>query len=137
MQWSDTTAPPTLKVLRQFAGLWLIVLAGLSSWRAWHGDLGSVTAALASIGVAVGVLGLIRPAAVRAVYVGAMVAAFPMGWIVSRLALGIIFYLVLTPIALVFRLRGRDTLRLRRRGAASHWMACTGARTPDEYFRQF
>lgn len=46
-----------------------------------------------------------------------------LGHIVSPIALGILFYLVLTPLALVMRLAGKDPLRLRfERGAASYWI---------------
>ncbi len=46
-----------------------------------------------------------------------------LGRIVSPIVLGAIFFLVITPVALVGRWRGRDELRLRRRaGATSHWI---------------
>jgi hypothetical protein len=137
MQWSDVTSPPSSKTLRQFAGLWLVVLGGLAGWRAWHGQMGGVTGALAVLAVVVGVAGLVRPATVRVVYAGAMSAAFPIGWTVSRLVLVAMFYLVFAPVAIVFRLLGRDALRLRRRGAASYWMPYVSARKPEDYFRQF
>jgi hypothetical protein len=137
MQWSDVTSPPSPKALRQFAGIWLVVIGGLAGWRAWHGQMDGVTSALAVLAVVVGAAGLARPATVRGVYAGAMMAAFPIGWTVSRLALAAIFYLVFTPIAFVFRLRGRDVLRVRRRGAASYWMPYVSARKPEDYFRQF
>jgi hypothetical protein len=43
---------------------------------------------------------------------------------VSSIALGALFYGVLTPVAVVIRLAGKDPLRLRyNRAAASHWIA--------------
>jgi hypothetical protein len=45
-----------------------------------------------------------------------------MGRIVSPITLGAIFFLILTPVALVTRLFGRDELRLKRRSAQSYWV---------------
>jgi hypothetical protein len=46
-----------------------------------------------------------------------------LGKVVSPIALGILFYGVLTPVALIIRLLGRDPLRLRLDpGAESYWM---------------
>jgi hypothetical protein len=42
-----------------------------------------------------------------------MVAAFPIGWVVSHLILALIFYGLFTPLAALFRLTGRDTLHRR------------------------
>lgn len=45
-----------------------------------------------------------------------------LGKIVSPIVLGIIFYGLLTPVALVTRVFGRDELKLKRRGLASYWV---------------
>jgi len=46
-----------------------------------------------------------------------------LGKIVSPVALGLLFYGVITPIGLVFRLAGKDPLRLKYdRGAESYWI---------------
>jgi hypothetical protein len=65
-----------------------------------------------------------------------MVVAFPIGWTVFRLVLGAFFYGILTPVAVVMRVAGRDALNLRRRDVRSYW---TVKKTPDDaasYFRQ-
>jgi len=46
-----------------------------------------------------------------------------LGMIVSPIVLGLIFFGLFTPIALVMRLAGRDELRLRFRKKSSHWIA--------------
>jgi hypothetical protein len=136
MQWADLNMTPTARRLREFAGIWLVVFGGISAWRAWHGDTGVLTTAIGVAAAVIGLAGLIRPALVRVVYTGSMMAAFPIGWTVSRLVLGIVFYLVFTPVAIVFRLAGRDALRLRRRRPESYWVPYEGARRAEEYFRQ-
>lgn len=137
MQWSDVTTPPSPRALRQFAGLWLVFFGLMSGWRIWHGRTGGVTGALAVLAVVVGVTGLVRPAAIRVVYTGSMAAAYPIGWTVSRVMLGMLFYLLVTLVACVFRLAGRDALRRRRTRTESYWAACAAPRKSAEYFRQF
>jgi Saxitoxin biosynthesis operon protein SxtJ len=136
MQWSDVTAPPPPKMLRQFAGLWLIVFVGLAAWRAWHGQTGAWTWGLGAAGLIVGLLGLVQPMAVRWIFTGWMIAAFPIGWTVSRVVLAAMFYLIFTPVGLVFRLMGRDPLHLRRDGGRSYWSAKPAPAEHDAYFRQ-
>ena len=137
MQWSDVIKPPPAKQLRQFAGLFLIVFLGLAAWR-WHsGQRGAITIAMGAIAIVVGVVGLIVPAAVRPIYTGWMVAAFPIGWTVSRIILGTVFYLVITPLAWIFGLTGRDVLSRRRRTATTYWQNKGQAAPHASYFRQF
>ena len=136
MQWSDVTAPPPPKMLRQFAGLWLVVFVGLAAWRAWHGNTGAWTVGLGAAGLIVGLLGLVQPMAVRWVFTGWMIAAFPIGWTVSRIVLAAMFYLIFTPVGVVFRWMGRDPLHLRRGDGRSYWSAKPAPSEPDTYFRQ-
>jgi protein-S-isoprenylcysteine O-methyltransferase Ste14 len=137
MQWSDVTKAPPEKMLRQFAGLFLVVFGGLAAWRYFHGQAGVWTDVLAVAAVVVGVSGLIKPALVRPIYSGWMVVAFPIGWTVSHIALGAVFYVVFTFVGLVFRVMGRDVLQLRRGTGGSYWMPKGEARSGDEYMRQF
>ena len=137
MQWSDVTTAPTQRILRQFAGLLALLLVGLAFWRTWRSGPDAWVWLLAGFGLAAGVVGLVAPRAMRFVYTGWMVVAFPIGWTVSRLVLAGLFYLVFTPVALVFRLVGRDALQLRRPTAASTWNPKVGPTGAQEYFRQF
>ena len=123
-------------MLRQFAGLWLVVFGGLAVWRVVSGHTDAWTYALGTAAVVVGTIGLIWPAAVRPIYTGWMVVAFPIGWTVSKLALGLMFYGMFTIVSVVFKLTGRDVLGLRRRSAATYWVPKAGARSSSEYLRQ-
>ena len=137
MQWSEVIAPPSSKKLRQFAGLWLVFFVALGLWRAAHGHQGIGGPGLIVLGVVVGGLGVALPAAIRPIYTGWMIAAFPIGWTISLVMLAGLFYLVFTPVAAVFRLMGRDALRRRRPEAlGTYW---TEHRSEDvrEYLRQF
>ena len=124
-------------MLRQFAGLWLVVFGGLAVWRVWHGEVGPWTDVLAVAAIVVGGAGLAWPAAVRPIYKGWMIAAFPIGWTISKIVMAAMFYLVFTPVGIIFRLMGRDALRLRRGRAESFWVPKTGPKSGDEYLRQY
>jgi hypothetical protein len=136
VQWSDVTRVPEPRTLRAFAGLCLLCFGGLAALRLSRGHMDGRTMALGVAALAIGIPGLLRPTLVRWIYTTWMAAAFPIGWTVSRVALAVLFYGCFTPIAVIFRLTGRDALRLRRTQRASYWTAKTRATSPDEYFRQ-
>ena len=136
MNWTDVTRSPSPRTLRQFAGLCLIVFGSLAAWRVWRGVVDVRTEALGAAAVLVGVAGLARPALVRWLYTGWMIVAFPIGWTVSRVVLGVIFYGVFMPVGVLFRLMRRDALRVRRSDARSYWTAKAGPANVHSYFRQ-
>ena len=137
MQWTEVTARPSTRTLRHFAALFLIVFTVTAGLRVWRGDAGTLTIAIAATGVAVGLVGLVRPDAIRYVYTGWMIAAFPIGWTISRVIVTLLFYLVFAPFALVFRLLGRDALRLHRRTPTTYWIETKGGEPPESYYAQF
>jgi len=72
------------------------------------------------------------PFILRPIYVGWMKFAFVLGWINTRLILGIFFYLILTPVGLIMRLFGRDPLHRKfDRDATTYW-----AKRPPAEFKQ-
>ena len=130
---------PTNRELRQFAGIWFplfwVIVGGLIVLR---GGAWVVAEWIVALAVAVGIVGLIWPQLMRPIFIGWMCAAFPIGWVVSHLLLGAVFYLVITPLGLVMRLAGRDKLKLRfDPAAASYWMRRPPTPPASRYFRQF
>src|SRR5437870_5805392 len=124
MKWSDIPRDPSSRVLRQFAGAWLVFFLAWAAHQGLARGRPQLGLGLAVMAVAVGALGLIRPAAVRRIFVGWMVLAFPVGWLISQITLLVMFYGLLTPIALFFRVTGRDPLcRKPAPGASSYWTA--------------
>jgi hypothetical protein len=136
MNWSDVRRPPSDRLLRQFAGVWIgfFLVAAAARWLRGGPHLPALV--LAVMAVVVGVAGLLSPRLIKPIYVGWMIAAFPIGWTVSKVALAAIFYVVLTPISWAFRIGGRDVLRLRRAPRDSYWNAKRQPGGPAEYFRQ-
>jgi hypothetical protein len=137
MKWSDLPLNPTPRMLRQFSGAWLVVFSGWAGHRALLRH--QPGAALILGGVAVlGLLGWARPAWMRWPFVVATVITFPIGWVISQLVLLLMFLLVITPVALFMRLRGRDILQLKRPPEnVSLWKRRPEQTEPGRYLKQF
>jgi hypothetical protein len=111
------------RTLRQFAGLCVVFFGGLFAWGYYRQGGHPSTAAWVALGLAlvVGLPGLAAPAWIRPVYLGIMAITQPIGHVMSYVLLGLIYYGTVTPIALAFRLAGRDPLARRRPALDSYW----------------
>ena len=56
--------------------------------------------------------------------------------VVSPIVLGILFFILISPIAIVMRLAGRDALRLRKQNVQSHWIDRAPPGPPSESFKE-
>lgn len=126
---------PSKRQLRQFAAVCLPGFAFIG-WL-WFWPARPMAAyACWSIGAAAFVAGMAFPDAIRPLYALLMAITLPIGWLVSAILLRAIFYLVFTPIGLVFRLTGRDALRLKRPRGESYWLDHRQRSDMASYFRQ-
>jgi hypothetical protein len=127
------------RTLRQFAGI-LVGLFGVLFALSWYRHTGVPTRA-AWIGLAIalglGVPGLFRPAVVAPVFMGSMALTRPIGHAVSFVLLGLLYYGLVTPLATVFRLAGRDALVRRRPDSQSYWSTKTRPADVTRYLRQY
>jgi hypothetical protein len=74
----------------------------------------------------------------RGVYLGWMYAAYPIGWVMSHLAMAVVYYLVVSPIGLLSRATGRDAMNRKLDARAqSYWQPRRKRGQPSSYFRQF
>ena len=138
MKLPDIVADPSPTTLRQFSAICLAFFPALAAANAAAGGRPALTAVLAAAGVGVGVTGVVRPALVRPVFVGWTLAVYPIGWVVSRGTLAVCYYLVLTPVALVFKIIGRDALRRRMDPSAeTYWRPKPARKDAADYLRQF
>ncbi|GAC1467061.1 MAG: hypothetical protein NVSMB9_08280 [Isosphaeraceae bacterium] len=136
MQWSDIRFSPSDRLVRQFAAAGVLALVAAAA-RLAPRHPGWASAALGTA-LALGLAGWLRPRVVRPLYLGAMVAAFPIGWLTSWVMLGAVYYGLFTPLAVAFRLLGRDPLA--RRGPApggSYWRPKPPPGDPSRYLRQY
>ena len=66
------------------------------------------------------ILGLISPRLLHYPYKGWMALGHALGWVNSHIILGLVFLIVLQPIAYIMRLTGYDPLRRRRNAEKSY-----------------
>jgi hypothetical protein len=125
-------------MLRQFAGAGFLVLVGLGLWKARSHGMATGPLVLIALGFLLGALGVLQPAWLKPVFVAATILTFPIGWVLSHVILAIMYYGLITPVGLFFRLIGRDALALRRpEAAASYWAPKPAATDVRRYFRQY
>jgi hypothetical protein len=101
---------------------------------------GSVTAAhvIWIVGAVLGLVYYAVPPLKHPLYEVWMRLLYPIGWLISHVLVGAVYYLVLTPIGLVMRLFGRDVLARRRaERASSYWRPLGEPDSPQRYFQQF
>lgn len=135
----EINSNPTDRELRQFAGIWLpafALLVGLLLWFRWPLPWAAVLVWAAAAVLGVG--GVLKPRWIKPVFVGWMIAAFPIGWVISHVVVAFVFYLVLTPIGLAMRLCGYDPMHRKfDREAKTYWVQREKKRDRQSYFRQF
>ncbi|MDB5346460.1 MAG: hypothetical protein JWP89_4837 [Schlesneria sp.] len=129
---------PSDRDLRLFAVVqWFVAAA--AAWllhKKFGWDIAAIALLVASSAGLVG--GLLVPLILRPLFIAWMVAAFPIGWVMSHLVLAIVYYTVITPIGFALRLAGRDTLqRNATPDATTYWTARPQPRESSRYFRQF
>jgi hypothetical protein len=137
MKWSDLPLRPDDRTLRQFAGLWIVFFGGIAAYQTLVHERTTLGIVLAVVALTVGLLGLVQPRAIKPVFVAWIVAAFPIGWTISLVVLALLYFLVFTPLALAFRLFGRDPLGLRRRSDRETYWIPKPAIEPARYFRTY
>ncbi len=129
--------PMDRRALRNFGLLMALVLLLAGGWLWWKGASSWAWAAggaalLAGCGLAV-------PAVLKPVYRAWMIFAVILGWAMTRVILTGVFYLVVTPIALLGRAFGEQFLHLKASPrSTSYWVRRTGPpRQKSDYERQF
>ena len=138
MTWSEIDFHPDNRKLRVFASLFFVATLALAAWQTYGKDRPVTGTLVLGVGSVVLVVGLASPRALRWLYAGMMAASFPCGWVMSHVLLGIVYFGLFTPLAWLFRLRGRDRLGLRADPlAVSYWKAGPASPGSDRYLRPF
>jgi hypothetical protein len=101
-----------------FTGIFLIVAGYL-----WYSDSKTSTIQIFLVLAAVFfAFSIFMPVVLRPLNKAWYKLGLLMGRVVSPIVLGILFFILISPIAIVMRLAGRDPLKLRKQDVQSHWI---------------
>jgi len=127
----------TREEVRKFGILFGVVFAALAVYLRYAGN-GYWYWSLIASGVVM-MMGYLAYPLLRPAYLVWMKFAYVLGWINTRILLGIFFFLVLTPIGMVLRVTGKDLLNERiDKSATTYWLKREKAPfDPERYKRLF
>lgn len=138
---------PDEQTLRQFGwialvGFLAIALLAWNEWLVFSFGLGSartsVAGAFAALGAISAFFSLVAPRANKPIFLGLTLLSYPIGFVLSYVIMGFLFFGLITPLGLLFRLIGKDPLNRRfDRGATTYWIEPRPRRGKESYFRQF
>ena len=123
--------------LRKFGitiGVILLIIAGFLFWKEKESFQ-----ILLTFGVIIFFLGIAIPFILKPIYWVWMIFATILGWIMTRVILSLLFYIIFTPIGLIPRFFGKQFLELRwDKSKESYWNIRTNEHLKKEnYEKQF
>ena len=123
--------------LRKFGitiGVILLIIAGFLFWKEKESFQ-----ILLTFGVTLCILGIAIPFILKPIYWVWMIFATILGWIMTRVILSLLFYIIFTPIGLIPRFFGKQFLELRwEKSKDSYWNFRTNEHLQKEnYEKQF
>ncbi len=126
---------PSPRVLRQFGWIaWFVSAILILRWNNDH----SVRTGVVGIFFFIACLGTWKPNLNKPLFLGLTMLSMPIGIVVGEIALLLIYFGQIFPISIVFRLIGRDSLRLKiERNSESYWSTTNTKRRAKDYFHQF
>jgi hypothetical protein len=126
---------PTNKELRWFAGLWFPAFWGTVGLFFLRHHASAVAVSIWGVTMVLTIAGLLVPAMIRPWYNLMMRATYPIGWTMSYVILGAVYFLIITPMGYLMR-RSHDPMRRKfEPSVKSYWIDCEPANR-DRYFRQ-
>ena len=125
------------KELLWFGPLFALFAGMIGALARWKFDAGQIAIWVWAIGGAVVVLYYLIPPARRFIFMTWLGAVYPIGWVVSHILLGVVFYFVVLPIGLLLRVARYDPLSRRfDERVTSYWIKRESSSDPRRYFRQ-
>jgi hypothetical protein len=130
-------SPPPRRQEQTF-GLSVLLVCGAVAGHLWSAGKGAAAAACLAAGLACAAVGRVAPARLAWPSAAWWRLLRAVGWVNTRIILGALFYLALTPLAVVLRLAGWDALGRRTSDEASGWTpAPDRLRDPKHYERMY
>ena len=123
--------------LRKFGitiGIILLIITGFLFWKEKESFQIFLT-----FGVVLCVLGVVIPVILKPIYWIWMIFATILGWAMTRVILGLLYFIIITPIGLILRLFGKQFLELKwNHSHQSYWnMRTTELLSKKNYEEQF
>lgn len=135
----DINLNPENKDLRIFALAGLVMSIIIATLLYATQDLAiKWSLCIVGAGLSLFVLSLVYVRAVKFFYLALTIVAYPIGTILSVVVLAIFYYLIITPVGLIFKIIGRDVLRRNYRfNSDSYWVSHKMPDNIKRYFQQF
>jgi len=127
---------PSYRAEREFGLLVGGVLLALGGWWLYRGKFPALAPVLAAVGALLVVVGTLFPKALVVPNRLWMGMAEAMGFVTTHVILGVVFFLVVTPIGLARRLFGGDPLGRRGARAESYWKPYTERRGDPKHYEK-
>ena len=122
--------------LRKFGitiGILLMIIAGILFWKEKESFQLFLT-----IGAVLCVFSVVIPVILKPIYWIWMIFATILGWIMTRVILSILFYVIITPIGLISRLFGKQFLELKwNEKNSTYWNYRSDKLDKRSYEKQF
>jgi len=139
---------PPAKQLRSFGWICLVAFGAIGAWvRYRHSLFGfdfqaetavAVSWVLWGIAALSAMLAAVAPKALRPLHVLLTAITLPIGMVISHVLMAVLYYGLFTPVALIFRVMGRDALERRfDADAATYWIRRKPVTDRKQYYRQF
>ena len=122
--------------LRKFGitiGIILVMIAGFLFWKEKESFQIFLT-----VGAVLCIFGVVIPVILKPIYWIWMIFATILGWIMTRVILSILFYVIITPIGLISRLFGKQFLELKwNEKNSTYWNYRSDKLDKRSYEKQF
>ena len=121
MRAKSTVAKQSWRREREFGLIVGGVFVLLGSWWLYRGKFATAAHIVLPLGALLVLLGLIWPRILELPNKAWMLLAEGLSFVTTRIILGVVFFLVVTPIGIIKRLSGWDPLSRRSPRGASYW----------------
>jgi hypothetical protein len=112
------------------------VLVALGGWWSYRGRYPVLSVVLLSVGATLALLGALQPKWLVVPNRLWMGMAEAMGFVMTRVILGVVFFLIVTPVGLLRRLTGGDPLGRRAGRTGSYWKPYTERRADPKHYEK-
>jgi hypothetical protein len=131
---ANTSPPPRLPTNQNFGWFFAAVFSAVAAYTYWRGwsEVSLVTLMAAILFAVATLLSPQSLAPLNRLWYG---LGMLLGKIISPIVLGLIFFVLITPVSLVTRLFARDELKMKKRSVESYWIDRSPPGPPSDSFK--